>query len=157
MGDQYTTKKLWDVIKASHVGAARVQEVCLRTLMSDFNTLKMMEFESINEYSGKLSEIASKAATLEETIEEPKLVNNFLITLPRSKFIHIVASLEQVLNLNATGFEDVVGRVKAYEERVKDDDTREISQLKLLFTKNDQQNRKTQDNNKGRWKGTTGK
>ena len=51
----------------------------------------------------------------------------------------------------------MVGRLKAYEERVKDDDSRESCQSKLLFTKTDQKNRKTQDINKGWWKGTNGK
>ncbi|KAG7549605.1 hypothetical protein ISN45_Aa06g004670 [Arabidopsis thaliana x Arabidopsis arenosa] len=37
---------------------------------------------------------------------------------PRTKFIHIVASLEQVLDLKQMGFEDIVGRLLEYEERV---------------------------------------
>ncbi|KAG7543480.1 hypothetical protein ISN45_Aa07g033930 [Arabidopsis thaliana x Arabidopsis arenosa] len=37
---------------------------------------------------------------------------------PRTKFIHIVASLEQVLDLKRMGFEDIVGRLLEYEERV---------------------------------------
>lgn len=40
---------------------------------------------------------------------------------------------------------------------MKDDDYGESSQLKLLFSKNDPKNRKTQDNNKGWWKGTNDK
>ncbi|XP_076935589.1 uncharacterized protein LOC143602316 [Bidens hawaiensis] len=39
------------------------------------------------------------------------MVRKFLKALPRSKYIQIVASLEQVLDLNKTGFEDVVGRI----------------------------------------------
>ena len=43
-------------------------------------------------------------------------------SLPRNKYIHIVASLEQVLDLNTTSFEDIVGRLKAYEERIAEDE-----------------------------------
>lgn len=68
----------------------------------EFDTLKLMDNKSIDDYIGKLSEFASKSAELGEVIEEPKLVKRFLKTLPRDKFIHIVALLEQVLDLNTT-------------------------------------------------------
>lgn len=151
IGDQDSSKKLWDAIKARHVGAARVKETRLQTLMSDFDRLKMADNESVDEYAGKLSEIASKSTELGEAIEDPKLVKKFLKTLPRSKFIQIVASLEQVLDLNTTGFEDVVGRLKAYEERISADDSTDNGQSKLMFTKGE-----TKDNSKGRWKGGKG-
>nr|GEX15467.1 hypothetical protein [Tanacetum cinerariifolium] len=71
--------------------------------------------------ANRLSGIASKSATLGEVMSEHKLVKKFLTSLPR-RFVHIVAALEQVLDLKTTGFEDVVGRLKAYEERVKEED-----------------------------------
>ena len=40
---------------------------------------------------------------------------------------------------------------------MNDDDSKDNNQSKLLFTKKDQQNRKNQDNNKGRWKGSNDK
>ena len=49
------------------------------------------------------------------------MVKNFLNSLPKRKFIHIVASLGQVLDLNSAGFEDIVGRLKAFEERIKEE------------------------------------
>ena len=52
-------------------------------------------------------------------MEESKMVKKFLKGLPRKKFIHIVSSLEQVLHLNSTGFKDIVGTLKAFEERIK--------------------------------------
>ena len=67
-------------------------------------------------------------------MEASKMVKKFLKGLPRTKFIHIVASLEQVLNLNSTRFEVIVGRLKAFEERVKEE-TQDGDQLKLMFVK----------------------
>ncbi|XP_076933986.1 uncharacterized protein LOC143600086 [Bidens hawaiensis] len=51
-------------------------------------------------------------------VEEKKLVQKFFTSLP-SRSIQVVASLEQVLDLKSVGFEDVVGRLKFYEERIK--------------------------------------
>ena len=67
-------------------------------------------------------------------MKESNMVKKLLKGLPRTKFIHIVASLEQVLDLNSTGFEDIVGRLKAFEERVKEE-TQDGDQLKLMFVK----------------------
>ncbi|KAL8140091.1 hypothetical protein V2J09_006112 [Rumex salicifolius] len=63
------------------------------------------------------------------------------------KFIHIVASLEQVLDLNKTSFEDIIGRLKAYEERVADeDDETQGEQDKLMYANSDNQSdQPTQD------------
>ncbi|XP_023765202.1 uncharacterized protein LOC111913729 [Lactuca sativa] len=135
IGDVDSSKVLWELIKARYVGADRVKEARLQTLNAEFDRLKMMESETIDAYAGKLSGIASKSSALGEVIDESKLVKKFLKTLPRSKFIHIVASLEQVLDLKSVGFEDVVGRLKAYEERIREEDISEADQSKVLFVK----------------------
>lgn len=90
--------------------------------MAEFDKLKMKEKYTIDNFVGKLSEISSKSASLGEIIEEPKIVKKFLKILPIRKYIHIVASLKQVLGLKMTSFEDIVGRLKAYEERMCEDE-----------------------------------
>ena len=140
VGEQDTAKKVWDAIKARHLGADKIREARLQTLMADFDRLKMKETETIDEFVGKLSEISSKSAALGENIEESKLVNFFLKSLPRKKYIHIVASLEQVLDLKVTSFEDIIGRLKAYEESIReDDDEGHEDQSKLMLTNSENQ------------------
>lgn len=95
-----------------------MKEARLQTLMTESYRLKMKDTESIDDFGGKLSELASRSAALGVTIEETKIVKKFLMSLPRKKYIHIVASLEQVLDLNTTSFEDILGRLKAYEDRI---------------------------------------
>nr|GEZ55328.1 zinc finger, CCHC-type [Tanacetum cinerariifolium] len=68
--------------------------------------------DTIDEYAAKLSGIASKSATLEEVTSKHKLLKKFLTNLP-IWFVHIVAPLEQVLDLETTRFKDVVDRLKA--------------------------------------------
>ncbi|BAB11371.1 unnamed protein product [Arabidopsis thaliana] len=86
--------------------------------MASLDKLTMRETNTIDEFAGKISSIAAQSASLGEMIDETKVVNNFLKGLPRTKFIHIVASFEQVLNLKSMGFKDIVGRIKAYEDRI---------------------------------------
>ena len=132
IGEQDSAKKLWEAIRTRNMGADRVKEARLQTLMSEFDRLKMLESETIDSFAGKLSGIASKSAALGESIEESKLVMKFLKSVPRN-FIHIVASLEQVLDLKTIGFEDIVGRLKAYEERIREDETSGEGQTRALF------------------------
>ncbi|GKD98282.1 uncharacterized mitochondrial protein-like protein [Tanacetum coccineum] len=77
-------------------------EARLQTLITEFDNLEMLDNGTIDEYVAKLSGIASKSATLGEVMSEHKLVKKFLTCLPRC-FVHIVAALEQVLDLKTTG------------------------------------------------------
>ena len=149
IGEHDTSKKIWEAIKSRNLGADRVREARLQTLMSEFDKLKMTDTDTVDDYAGKLSGLASRAAALGEIMEASKLVKKFLKGLPRTKFIHIVASLEQVLDQNSTGFENIVGRLKAFEERIKED-TQDEDQSKLMFVKNDAQGRGSHSNSRGR-------
>lgn len=82
-------------------------------LMTEFDRLKMKDSESIDDFSGKLSELASKSAALGVKIDEANLVKKFLMSFLWKKYIHIVASLEHVLDLSTTSFENILGRLKA--------------------------------------------
>ncbi|XP_013589122.1 PREDICTED: uncharacterized protein LOC106297431 [Brassica oleracea var. oleracea] len=138
IGNLDISKEVWEAIKSRNVGAEIVREARLQTLMDEFNRIKMKETNTIDEFSGKLTEISAKSSSLGEIIEEPRMVKKFLSSLPRRKFIHVIAALEQVLNLNTTSYEDIVGRLKAYEERVKEEDTQE-DQGKLMYANLDSQ------------------
>ena len=100
VGEEDSPKEIWEAIKSKNLGAERVKEARLQILMNEFERLRMLESDTIDIFSGKISEIAAKSASLGQTLEEPKLVKKFLNSLPRSKYIHITTSLEQVLDLN---------------------------------------------------------
>ncbi|KAG7597280.1 Zinc finger CCHC-type [Arabidopsis suecica] len=134
VGELETAKQLWDSIKTKYVGADRVKDARLQTLMGEFDRIKMKETYTIDDFVGKLSEISTKYAALGEKIETPKLVKKFLKSLPRKRYIHIIASLEQILDLNNTTFEDIVGRMKVYEERICDEEEEQANdQGKFMY------------------------
>ena len=100
VGDVDSPKEIWEAVKSINLGAERVKEAQLQTLMNEFERLRMKNTDSIDIFTGKISKLASKSAALGQKIEKPKLVKKFLNNLPRSKYIQIIASLEQVLDLN---------------------------------------------------------
>ncbi|XP_048635027.1 uncharacterized protein LOC125608636 [Brassica napus] len=99
-----TEKEIWEAIKSRNVGAERVREAKLQTLMDDFNRLKMKETETIDEFSGKLAEMTARSTSLGENIEEPTMVKKFLVS-----------------------------RGRTYEERIKGDDQQEDQGNKLMY------------------------
>lgn len=67
--------------------------------MNEFDRLRMNDSDSIDIFSGKISELASQATSLGQSIEEPKIVKKLLNGLPRRKYIDMAVSLEQLLDL----------------------------------------------------------
>lgn len=151
VGSLGSAKKVWEAIKTRHVGVEWVREARLHTLMLEFDRVKMKDTDKIDDFVGKISEIASKAAALGTTIENIKLVKKLLGSLPNKKFLYMVASLEQQLDLKTTSFEEVIGRLKTFEERisVEEEDTQE-SQNKLMYSNTDPQ---AQRNSYGEYRG----
>ncbi|GKA02274.1 hypothetical protein Tco_0674939 [Tanacetum coccineum] len=145
-------KSFKEAIKTRNLGADCVKEARLQTLITEFENLKMLDNGTIDEYAAKLSGIASKLATLGEVMSEYKLVKKFLSSLPR-RFVHIMAALEQVLDLKTTGFEDVVGRLTAYEERVKEEDIANDAQENFLYARTEYSNGNN-DSSGGRGRGS---
>ncbi|XP_022003453.1 uncharacterized protein LOC110900902 [Helianthus annuus] len=134
VGNLKTAKEMWDALQARHLGADRVREARLQTLMSEFEALKMKDSSTVYEFSSQLT-MSSKVASLGSIIEEQRIVKKFLSGLPR-RFIHMVASVEQILDQKTVAFDDVVGRIKAYEERTKDEELQldnQGTQTKLMF------------------------
>lgn len=60
VGELDTAKKIWDAIKTRYMGADKVKEARLQTLMADFDRLKMKDGETIDEFTGRISEFSSK-------------------------------------------------------------------------------------------------
>ncbi|KAJ0466897.1 putative RNA-directed DNA polymerase [Helianthus annuus] len=152
IGNSDSAKEMWETIKSRNQGADRVKEARLQTLMSEFEALKMKEPSTVADFAGKISGMASRSASLGTVIEEEKLVKRFLHGLPK-RFIHMVASLEQSLNLKTVGFDDVVGRLIAYEERVKlEENDQPTKGDQLLLTYEEWEAKKKKEKGYGRGK-----
>ncbi|GKB58197.1 zinc finger, CCHC-type containing protein [Tanacetum coccineum] len=143
----YTTaKEVWNSIKVKYLGADLVQKARLQTLRSELETLKMKPHESASEFAGKLSSIQAKFKSLGGTLKDKVLVRKLLNSVPK-KFLPIVASIEQYQEIDTMQFEEAVGRITAFEERLKSQDEPENNyQDKLLMASS---------NNKsyGKWRG----
>nr|XP_043625907.1 uncharacterized protein LOC122597373 [Erigeron canadensis] len=137
---QYSTsKEVWDSIEVEYLRADLVQKAQLQTLRSELETLRMKVNENVSDFGGKLSSIKAKFKGLGETLEDKTLVRKLLNSAPK-KFLPIVMSIEQCQDLDKMTFEDAVGRLIAFEERLKSQDEHEENhQDKLLMASSSNQ------------------
>lgn len=102
------------------MGEDRVREARLQILISEFERLKMKDMTRSTTLLKNIRNIIEVSRS-GEIIDKSKLVNKFLLSIPRKKYIHIVASLEQFFYLKTMSFEDIIGLLKTYEERVAEE------------------------------------
>lgn len=50
VGELTTSKEIWEAIKSRHLGADRVKEARLQTLMTEFDRLKMNDSDSVDDF-----------------------------------------------------------------------------------------------------------
>ncbi|XP_076933353.1 uncharacterized protein LOC143599242 [Bidens hawaiensis] len=140
MADYTDAKQVWDGLKTRYLGVDRVRTARLATLGRELEGLRMKEGESVDTFATKLTGLASKARSLGDLIEEKELVRRLLDSMPKS-FLQIVASIEQCFELDSMLFDEAVGRLKAYEERIKGSDKEEDVHGGLLFAKKENEKR----------------
>ncbi|XP_076897170.1 uncharacterized protein LOC143550409 [Bidens hawaiensis] len=117
-----------------YLGAERVQKARLATLKREFEALRMKDGESMDEYAGKLSGMVSKYSSLGATLEDSVLVRKLLDTVSDT-YLQLVASIEQTTDVDNMPFDEAIGRLKAYEDRLKARQVNTNSNNSLLFTK----------------------
>ncbi|XP_076886355.1 uncharacterized protein LOC143536191 [Bidens hawaiensis] len=132
IGNSTDPKQVWDALKTRYLGVDRVRSARLATLKRELESLRMKEGESVDDFTTKLTSLASKARSLGYDLEEVDLVKRLLDSMPKS-FMQIVASIEQCFDLESMLFDEAVGRLKAYEERLKSHAEKEDEQGQLLM------------------------
>ena len=132
-------KQVWDGLKTRYLGVDRVRMTRVATLKRELEGLRMKEDETVDDFVTKLSGLASKAMSLGYELEEADLVKRLLDSMPKS-FLQIVASIEQCFELDSMLFDEAVGRLKAYEERIKGIEKTESVQGGLLLASGENSN-----------------
>ncbi|KAL4581058.1 hypothetical protein LXL04_017266 [Taraxacum kok-saghyz] len=118
LAEKDTAKEAWETLKTMHMGADRVKEAKVQTLRNDFEVIRMKDSESVDDFAMRLNTIVTGIRSLGEKIEEITVVKKFLRVVP-IRFMQIVTSIEQFGDLKNMTVEEVVGRLKTHEERLR--------------------------------------
>ncbi|XP_074337576.1 uncharacterized protein LOC141674774 [Apium graveolens] len=117
IAEKSTAKGAWDALKTMCHGADRFKKAKVQTLKSEFESLNMRANEQLDEFCLKLNSLVSNMRALGEEVKESYVVKKLLRAVPY-KFLQIVSTLEQFGDLETLFVEEVVGSLKAHEERM---------------------------------------
>uniref|UniRef100_A0A453I2I4 DUF4219 domain-containing protein n=1 Tax=Aegilops tauschii subsp. strangulata TaxID=200361 RepID=A0A453I2I4_AEGTS len=113
-----TTREVWDSLKVRFVGADRVCTARLAMLHGEFDRMKMADGEELDMYGGRLAAMAARYANLGETLGDTELVKKLLDTVP-DRLFPVVAGIEQFHDVTMMAFDEALGRLRAFDERVR--------------------------------------
>ncbi|KAK9063254.1 hypothetical protein SSX86_017124 [Deinandra increscens subsp. villosa] len=142
--------EIWAAIKSRFIGVEILKKARLQTIKSEYEALRMKDTETIDDFVARLSAISSKVSELGEQIEEAVLVRKLLDSVP-NHFIQIVASIEQFVDLETMKFQELIGRLKAFEERTglkKKVDASQDQQVLLTYQEWQSRYRQSKENGK---------
>lgn len=118
IAEKTTSKEAWNAVKTMSLGADKVKMAKAQTLKCEFEALSMKESEPLDDFCLRLNSLVANIRALGEKVEEAYVVKKMLRAVP-SKFLQIASAIEQFGNVDAMSVEEVVGSLKAHEERLK--------------------------------------
>ncbi|XP_021995794.1 uncharacterized protein LOC110892973 [Helianthus annuus] len=117
-----SAKDIWEALRVRFLGADRVQKARLASLRREFEQLRMKETDSIENFAGKISGFVSRYSSLGSSLDDEAIYSD----------------------IESMPFEEAIGRLKACEERIKEqDETSDNDQSKVLLSKTDGQTSNT--------------
>ncbi|CAL5003493.1 unnamed protein product [Urochloa decumbens] len=118
VSEKETSKEVWECIKTMYQGAQSVKDARVQTLREELDGLRIKSTDTDDDFAMKVNSIISTIRGLGDKIEDSYLVKKIL-RAPTNKFLQIVASIEQFGDLTTMTVEEVFGRLRAYEERLR--------------------------------------
>lgn len=118
LADKKTSKEAWGAVKTMCLGADKVKKARVQTLKGEFEALCMKDTEHLDEFYMKLNGLFTNIRALGETMKEAYVVKKLLRAIS-SKFLQIASAIEKFGNLEEMSVEEVIGSLKAHEERLR--------------------------------------
>lgn len=110
------SKEAWDKLKEEFQGSQKVLAVKLQTLRRQFQNLLMKESEKVKDYFSRVIEIVNQMRLYGEDINDQKVVEKILISLPK-KYEYIVAAIEESKDLSTLTIQQLMSSLESHEER----------------------------------------
>ncbi|KAK1686541.1 hypothetical protein QYE76_047389 [Lolium multiflorum] len=127
-----TAHDVWEAIRKMRAGSEKVRDAKAQTLRSEYDQLRHKSGESIDDLALRLQGITARLAELGDPETDKKVMQKWLRVVPK-RYAQLAHSIDNLVDLNTTTIEELVGRFKAAEER---EDAAE-GRAKLLLTEED--------------------
>ena len=90
----------------------------MQTLLKNYENLRMGEDEIVGAFARRVATMVNGIRGLREKLEDIAVVRRFLCAAP-SRYMSIVLAFAQCVHLKTITLDDLVGRFKAHDERMK--------------------------------------
>ena len=110
-----TAKEAWDTIATLRVGDDRVKKSTAQQLRRKFDLAVFEDGETVEDFALRLNNMAAQLATMDEEVEEAKVVAKILRSLP-PRFKQIAIAIKTLLDISTMSVADLTGRLKEAEE-----------------------------------------
>jgi hypothetical protein len=112
-----TSIQAWDILKTSYQGNDRVKTVKLQSLWTQFETLRMTESETVDQFMTRVMGIVNQIQLIGETITDQRIVEKILRSLPR-KFEMVVTTILESKDLSRFSTDELIDSLVTHETRL---------------------------------------
>ncbi|GKB63153.1 retrovirus-related pol polyprotein from transposon TNT 1-94 [Tanacetum coccineum] len=102
-----TSNQAWEILKQEFLGDRKVITVKLQTLCQEFETLKMKDNESVQDYLSRVFGIVNQMKSYGENVTDEITISKVLRSLS-SNFDHVVAAIEESKDLLVYTFDELM-------------------------------------------------
>jgi hypothetical protein len=111
----------------------------LQALRKAFERLEIGDKEQSEAFATRLNKMVSSIRALGDEVKEITVGQKILQAAP-ARLIHLVTELEQCVDLKTLTAEDLIGRFKAYDERIKQRFGDSVDGQHLMLTRKERKN-----------------
>lgn len=119
LGAKKTAKEAWEAVMTMRIGADRVKEVNVQKLLKEFENIEFKEGETVEDFGMRITNLVVNIKSLGETVEDTRVVKKFLRVVP-PRFNQVAVSIEMFCDMKTLTVENLVGRLRAAEDRLED-------------------------------------
>ena len=104
----------WNILQTAHEGTKAVKINKLQQLTSKFESIRMSDDESFDEFYAKLNDIVNSAYNLGEIYDQPKIVRKILRSLTEN-FRPMMTTITESKDVDSISIDERVGSFQSYE------------------------------------------
>jgi hypothetical protein len=114
-----SVSEAWESIKTMRIGDERICKASAKNVWREYELLVLRDDESIEDFAKRLARIVRQLATLGDPEPDDKVVLKYL-RIVRSRYKHLILSIETLFDVSTLLIEEVTGRLKAVEDDAVD-------------------------------------
>lgn len=112
-----TSKEAWDILKLSHKGVEKAQKSKLQSLRREYERYEMSSSETVDQYFTRVINIVNKMRVYGEDIQDSKVVEKILRTMPM-KYDHVVTTILESHDTDTLSVAELQGSIESHVNRI---------------------------------------